>query len=206
MPKSGRCSITWNNTLPTYEIVLVNQPADPSIASRMEGLLQEVPSIRFMELAFPVYPDVAMAAAVENAIGDFVVMFTLGVDPTDCILNLVELCRGGVDVVVGVSRQAQSLSYRLVRPWNQRLLASIGYTLPRDATDCAVSAAGWSMPSPRPAVFITSSSCASPIPVIPAPPISTVRGNCRRTRKPYEEACAKRFAYWYSIPPAPCAG
>lgn len=117
-----------------YEIVLIDLSADDVLMSRLEKLLTEVPSIRYLKLAFGVHDDVALAAGMENAIGDFVVLHSEAEDPVDCIGSLVKLSLEGFDIVIGRSVQNQTFGYKFVRPLIRNMLKHIGYNVPRDAT------------------------------------------------------------------------
>jgi glycosyltransferase involved in cell wall biosynthesis len=118
-----------------YEIVIVDQRSGDATRAIVDALLTVIPSMRFIELAYPVSHDVAVAAALENAIGDFIVIFAPRNDPCDCIAGIVKQCREGSDIVVGISPPLASVAYRCVRPLMHRLLAAVGYDVPRNATE-----------------------------------------------------------------------
>lgn len=118
-----------------FEIVIVDNRSRDESATLIENELERCTSIRLIKLAFPVAFDVAMAAALENSIGDFVVVFSLSQDPVSCIGQLVEQCKNNSDIVVGVSSQRHSLTYRIFRQLASHLLRVIGYDLPRNATN-----------------------------------------------------------------------
>lgn len=117
-----------------YEIVLIDYFSDENHTQWANLLLKKIPSIRILKLNVEVDDDVAFAAILENCIGDFVVLFTPGMDPIECIDDLVQKCQQGIDVIVGVSKQPQTMGYRLLRPWIQWVLDGIGYKIPRNAT------------------------------------------------------------------------
>jgi len=117
-----------------FEIVLVDQCSSDVTNTIVEKILRKIPSIRYIELSSQVHTDVALAAGMENAIGDFVVLISPLEDPADCVFEIVQLCRSGYDVVIGVSKKPQTFSYKLFRPWVQWILRKIGYTIPRNAT------------------------------------------------------------------------
>lgn len=119
-----------------YEIVLIAQgPMCDSVSGGQVGaMLKQLPSIRYIQLAAHVHADVAWAAGLESAIGDFVVLFDYLVDPLSAIAESVNACKSGFDVVVGVAKQAPSLAYRILRACSDRILAAVDYRLPRNAT------------------------------------------------------------------------
>lgn len=119
-----------------YEVVLIVQgPAHDSTPRPEEvAITQRLTGIRHIQLASYVHNDVAWAAGLENAIGDFVVLFDHNADPTSAIAAVVDACKKGFDVVVGVADQPRTLPYRMCRPFARRLLGAMEYHLPRNAT------------------------------------------------------------------------
>ncbi|KEY57804.1 glycosyl transferase family 2 [Serratia sp. DD3] len=119
-----------------YEIVIIIQGpwVTNSPGYDMETMLRHIPSVRYIQLAGCVHNDVAWAAGLENAIGDFVVLFDLQTDPISAISGTVECCKSGMDVVVGVAEQPISLAYRLFRSISDKILQAIDYHLPPQAT------------------------------------------------------------------------
>lgn len=119
-----------------YEIVIIAH--GPISVSNMgysaDATLQQIPSVRFIQLSGGVHDDVAWAAGLENAIGDFVVLFDLLTDPISAIPGVVEACKSGTDVVVGVAEQPLSPAYRIFSLLSDRVLKAIDYHLPHRAT------------------------------------------------------------------------
>lgn len=120
-----------------YEILLVVQgPVRRHVPdAQASAILATVPCVRMIQLASAVAHDVARAAGFENAIGDFVLLFDPEQDPPQVIIDAVDICRRGSDVVVGVSRARPSLQYRIARRAVSRLLSAIDYQIPPNATD-----------------------------------------------------------------------
>lgn len=114
-----------------YEIILIDQRSSDRTHTDVERLLAEIASIRLIMLAAPVHADVAWAAGLENAIGDFVVMLVPGQDPPECVFPVVRQCRTGSDIVYGIAEYPQSLAYRLARPVMQWVLKLNGCGLPQ---------------------------------------------------------------------------
>ena len=119
-----------------YEIVLIGQgPAlDLLSGDREESITKRLPSIRHIQLATAVDSDVAWGAGLENAIGDFVVLFNHESDPVSAIADVVDACKSGFDVVVGVADQPDTMQYRAFRALANQLLGAVDYHLPRNAT------------------------------------------------------------------------
>lgn len=119
-----------------YEIVVVAQGPLGGLAtnSQIEAILRNVPSVRFIQLAYRVRDEVAKAAGMENAIGDFVILFDPRMDPVSVISEAVEACKTGADAVIGVARGHPPLYRRLLRPLVDYALKSIDYEIPSNAT------------------------------------------------------------------------
>lgn len=119
-----------------YELLLVAQGPlrSPVDSPALQYLLQTVPCVRYIQLSAKVHEDVAWAAGLENAIGDFVVLFNHTCDPLSIVTASVDMCKAGTDVVVGVSPRAQTLAYRCTRSLGELLLRAVDYRLPKNAT------------------------------------------------------------------------
>lgn len=118
-----------------YEIILVaKKNAERPISQQMTRVLEITPSIRWIQLSNNVSDEVALAAGLESAIGDFVVLMDLQKDSIALVKDAVDKCKSGIDVVVGTARQATSFGYSLLRPLASFLLKKIDYQLPRNST------------------------------------------------------------------------
>ena len=118
-----------------YEILLVVQKrARFSQEHDLEKVLACIPSVRWVQLAADTPKEDALNAGLENAIGDFVIFFTLGQDPVAIVSESVELSKKGNDVIIGTSHTKESIPYRLARPLSDWLLKLVDYRLPRNAT------------------------------------------------------------------------
>ncbi|CNK46515.1 glycosyl transferase family 2 [Yersinia alsatica] len=119
-----------------YEIVIMSHgPYRVSkIGNSVDRILQEIPSIRLIQLSGTVHDDVIWAAGLENAIGDFVVLFDHQTDPVSAITGIVDVCKSGTDVVVGVAPQPITPTYKLFRLLSDQVLKAIDYHLPQNST------------------------------------------------------------------------
>ena len=73
-----------------YEILLlVKRNAQPLIQQKIEKILKTIPAIRYLQLTNDVPDDVALAAGLENSIGDFIVLYDPLTDPIDNIAKAI---------------------------------------------------------------------------------------------------------------------
>ena len=117
-----------------YEIIIIDQDSKPFPHSEKASLLETTPSIRWIKLAFPVEIDVALSAGIENAIGDFVLLMRPTIDPIAIIDDMVKESDEGYDVVIGIAERPRTLGYMIVRKLSNKLLHSIDYHIPKNAT------------------------------------------------------------------------
>lgn len=117
-----------------YEMVLIGQGPIKPYTPQDESVFKSLPSIRHIQLASRVSDDITWSVALENAIGDFIVLFNPAADPVQTITETVNLCKGGHDIVIGVAPQPRTLVYKLFRPIAAFILKQIDYSLPQNAT------------------------------------------------------------------------
>ncbi len=122
------------STYTDYEVVVIGLGPSCEKAAAEDAILREVPCVRFVQLSAAVHDDVAWAAGVECAIGDFVILFDPRIDPVTEIPHLVERCRAGADVVIGTAARGSSAGYSILRLLSTRVLRAIDYDLPKNAT------------------------------------------------------------------------
>jgi glycosyltransferase involved in cell wall biosynthesis len=117
-----------------YEIVIIDQNSDDDNGNKLANTLSIHQSIRHIRLSQEVSSDVALAAGIENAIGDFVVNLNINSDNHELIPLVVKKGTLGNDVVICVSEKVNSISYRTLKKISSSLLKSIGYSLPSNST------------------------------------------------------------------------
>jgi hypothetical protein len=119
-----------------YEIVLIvsGMITNATKNKQYNSILKDLPCVRYIQLTNDVSNDVAWAAGLENAIGDFVVLFNHQTDPVSVIPAVVDACKSGSDVVVGVAEQPHSFAYKIMRSSVNKLLEAAQYHLPQNAT------------------------------------------------------------------------
>jgi polyisoprenyl-phosphate glycosyltransferase len=97
-----------NQTYQNYEILAV----DGEVAA-VDSVIEAIRSLanaRYIKLMRPLGVEVAIAAGLDSAIGHFVVIVNLGIDPIEVIPEMVDLCQKGSSVVYGVESSAVHLS------------------------------------------------------------------------------------------------
>jgi len=117
-----------------YEIIIIDQHSMDATESMLDKSLSIYQSIRYIRLTRDVPDDVALGAGIENAIGDFVINLNIELDPCELISDFVSKGKSGSDIVIGVSEQITTKLYKLIRHLSDKLIQTIGYTLPSNST------------------------------------------------------------------------
>lgn len=87
-----------------YELIIVANGLPDDMVEDLAQMLQKYPCIRIIRLSRNYNQEVATFAAIESAIGDYVVVASASNDPTSAITKLVEILREKNDIVFGVSK------------------------------------------------------------------------------------------------------
>jgi dolichol-phosphate mannosyltransferase len=85
-----------------YEVVLVDGGAPAETVAAARGLLAAHPCVRLIRLSRETPDETALLAGLDAAIGDFVVVLDPDLDPPAEIPAMVDRCRVGAEVVLGV--------------------------------------------------------------------------------------------------------
>ncbi|AGH82501.1 glycosyl transferase family protein [Psychromonas sp. CNPT3] len=129
-----RLSPYLNKKYHDYEIVIIDQNSNDDNHHILANTLSIHQSIRHIRLSQEVNPDVALAAGIENSIGDFVVNLNILSDNNELVPLVVKQGILGNDIVICVSEKVNSITYRILRKLSSTLLTSIGYSLPSNST------------------------------------------------------------------------
>jgi glycosyltransferase involved in cell wall biosynthesis len=87
---------------PNYELVLVNDGSEDGTVEKVNLLLKKYKCIRLINLSRHFGTEIAIAAGLDSVIGDFVVVMLPESDPPQLIPVLIEQCRRGKDILLGV--------------------------------------------------------------------------------------------------------
>ncbi len=109
------CSIL-DTYFTNYEVVLIDDGSKDNTVGEVSKLLPSLPCIRLICLSRAYGVEVAITAGLETAIGDFIIVMNPETDSPSLVPELVEKCRSGSDMLVGVAINPSP------RPWFSRLL------------------------------------------------------------------------------------
>ena len=123
-----------NKRFSDFEFVFIDNQKIPTPKCKITEALTEIDFIRYLRLTHQVQDEVALAAGLENAIGDYAIAWSPNTDPQTLIFDLYNLASRGNDVVIGVSKHSTDIIYRSLRYLISGLLSRIGYTLPFNST------------------------------------------------------------------------
>jgi len=98
-----------------YEIVLVDDGASDDAVKRVRALLERYDFVRFLRLSRHFGEETAIAAGLDVAIGDYVIVMLPNMDPPALIPQFFERARTDADIVYGVRlhRKNEPIWYRL---------------------------------------------------------------------------------------------
>ena len=108
-----------------WEVLLVDHGAADGVVQAVEALQRRLPNIRLVRLSRAHDEEVAMLAALECSIGDFVVLMDPDRDPPQRIPDLIAACATGYDAVIGTTVDKGPRSF--LRRWaSRRFYALLG--------------------------------------------------------------------------------
>ncbi|MEW6618844.1 MAG: glycosyltransferase [bacterium] len=83
-----------------YELVLIDNGSTDASVSRVKEILKEIKNIRLIILSKQYDDEVTYLAALNNCIGDFIVLMDVNYDPPSLIPQLIDKSISGYDVVI----------------------------------------------------------------------------------------------------------
>ena len=120
-----------------YEIVLVDDGASEDVVAGVRTLLGRYDFVRFLRLSRHFGEETAIAAGLDVAIGDYVIVMLPNMDPPALIPQFFERARADADIVYGVRlhRQTEPLWYRLgARAFYRYINSVVKAGIPEDST------------------------------------------------------------------------
>lgn len=128
-----------------YEVVFVDEGSTDDTVARITELLARHDFLRLIRLSQRFSLEVAILAGMECVIGDWIVVLSADTDPPERIPEMIELGRGGAQIVSGVRRirEDEPFRIRLLAPlfyWYCNRVLKLG--IPRNTTEFRVLSRG----------------------------------------------------------------
>jgi polyisoprenyl-phosphate glycosyltransferase len=94
-----------------FELLVVDLSSEDATVEIVREIQQELPHIRLLVLSRQYSQEIAYAAALENSIGDYVVLLDASYDPPSLIPDIIHKATEGNDVVIGQRKDRKDLSW-----------------------------------------------------------------------------------------------
>ena len=94
-----------------YELLLVDNGSSDGVDQRVQFLQKRIPNLRLLRLSRPHDVEIALAAGLDNSLGDYVAILNANYDPPGLIPELVERAASGFDVVIAERRHRNDQSF-----------------------------------------------------------------------------------------------
>jgi len=120
-----------------YELLLVDNGSSDLTDRNIQRLQQSIPNLRLIRLSRYHDIETALAAGLENCLGDYVVVMDANEDPPSLIPVLIEKSLSGNDIVIAVRENREGQSW--IRRWSAVAFYKVaskllGYSLQPNAT------------------------------------------------------------------------
>lgn len=106
-----------------YEILVVDNGSTDQSVEKVRALQRSIPNIRLLVLSRRYDQEIAFAAALDNSLGDFVVLMDIQFDPPAVIPELLAKAHQGYDVVIAERKD------RSDNTWAEKVLARLFYKI-----------------------------------------------------------------------------
>lgn len=106
-----------------YELLIVDNGSQDDSSEKIQALQKQFPNIRLLRLSKAYNKEIALAASLDNSIGDYVVIMDLLCDPPELIPRLVQQAASGYDVVIAEAADRGRDS------WMESTLRKVFYSL-----------------------------------------------------------------------------
>lgn len=120
-----------------YEVLLIDNGSSDETDQQVQYLQQHISNLRLIRLSRQHDVETALAAGLENCLGDYVVVLDANTDPPAIIPTLIEKACFGNDVVIALREDRKGQS--LLRNWSAVMFYKVasrllGYSLQPNAT------------------------------------------------------------------------
>ncbi len=117
-----------------YEILLVDNSTPPEVHAAIQSLQKRIPHLRMLRLSRRYDAELAIAAALDHCVGDYVVVMDSIFYPPELIPNIVKRAIGGCDAVVAeaIRRAPGPLDKMVAQPLYRLASRVLGFALKPD--------------------------------------------------------------------------
>lgn len=105
------------------EILIVDNGSRDQSVETVKQLQQTIPNIRLLVLSRKYDQEIAFAAALDNSLGDFVVLMDIQFDPPSVIPELLAKAQAGFDIVIAERKD------RTDNTWAEKVFARLFYRI-----------------------------------------------------------------------------
>lgn len=132
----GRVTQILSESYRCYELLLIDNGSAPEVGLHIQALQRCMPNVRLIRLSRKYSTEVALAAALDNSIGDYVVIMNIETDPPALIPTLISRATSGFDVVIAEwTDREESFVYRSLSGLFHRAASRLlGYSLQANAS------------------------------------------------------------------------
>lgn len=131
-----RVSRILSETYRHFEILLIDNGSALEMGLCIQALQRCIPNLRLVRLSRKYSMEVALAAALDNSIGDYVVIMNIETDPPALIPTLITRAIGGFDVVIAewIGREESFVYRSLSGIFHRAASRLLGYSLQANAS------------------------------------------------------------------------
>lgn len=106
-----------------YEILIVDNGSTDQSVETIKELQRTIPNVRLLVLSRRYDQEVAFSAALDNSLGDYVVLMDIQFDPPAVIPELLAKAQAGYDIVIAERKD------RSDNTWTQKVFARLFYKI-----------------------------------------------------------------------------
>lgn len=112
-----------SGTYQYYEILIVDNGSSDSSVEKVKELQRNIPNIRLLVLSRKYDQEIAFSAALDNSLGDYVVLMDIQFDPPAVIPELLAKAQTGYDIVIAERKD------RSDNTWTEKIFARLFYKI-----------------------------------------------------------------------------
>src|SRR5882724_5630781 len=133
----GETTEVLNKHFQFYEMLLVDNGSTDNTSQRIQEIQRLVPNLRLIRLSRTYDNETALAAALENSLGDYVVCLDIETDPPSLIPTMIDHAISGYEVVIAErqDRDERNVIHRFLKIAFFRIASKmLGYQMQPNAS------------------------------------------------------------------------